>query len=68
MKTNYSFGFTDQPEIRTPCASRQWLANYLRAARRNPYLRVRRVQRSAVYCFSILHPNSGNEAIILPIT
>jgi hypothetical protein len=73
-KTEYSFGFLDAPNIRTPCASRQWLANYLRAARRNRYLRVKRSPwptgdgyRTAQYCFSILHAPSRAEALILPL-
>jgi len=73
MKTQYTFGFIDEPQFRTPCTSRQWLANYLRACRAQPYIRVKRAPwpagagyRTAQYCYSVWKVGSTAEALIFP--
>ena len=43
MKTQFTYGFVDEPQYRTTVHSRQWLANYLRACRTQSYRDVRRI-------------------------
>lgn len=63
MKTQYTFGFVDEPQFRTPCTSRQWLANYLRACRRQSYIAVRRL---GLHSFEVRKIGSDAVAHILP--
>jgi hypothetical protein len=42
MKSAFVYFFEDEPQFVTRC-SREWLANYLRACRKQAYLHVERI-------------------------
>lgn len=64
MKTQFTFGFADEPQFRTTVHSRQWLANYLRACRSQKYLSV---QRIGLHSFAVRKVGSDAVAHILPV-
>ena len=67
MKTQFTFGFVDEPQFRTAVTNRQWLANYLRAARNQPHLRVRRIVGTRT-AYAVATACQSAEALILPVS